>query len=80
MGQKRRKYPKKVLFFVTAPQPARAAGKHRSRVGGTPWHPVSAANRPDRTGSMPRSLWGCHKVAAERATEGVPAEVMECET
>ena len=25
-------------------------------------------------------LWGCNKVAAERATEGVPAEVMECET
>ena len=29
---------------------------------------------------MPRSLWGCHKVAAERATEGVPAEVVEFET
>ena len=68
------------LEFVAAPQPARAARKHRSRVGGTPWHPVSAANRPDRTGSTPRSLWGCHKVAAERAIEGVPSEVMECET
>ncbi|EOD11864.1 hypothetical protein EMIHUDRAFT_214212 [Emiliania huxleyi CCMP1516] len=31
-------------------------------------------------GSTPRSLWGCHKVAAERATEGVPSEVMEFET
>lgn len=29
---------------------------------------------------MPRSLWSCHKLAAERATDGVPAEVMECET
>ena len=29
---------------------------------------------------MPRSLWGCNKLAAERATDGVPAEVMECET
>ena len=29
---------------------------------------------------MPRSLWSCHKLAAERATEGVPAEVMEFET
>ena len=46
----------------------------------TPWHPVSAANRPDRPGSTPRSLWGCHKPAAERATDGVPSEVMECET
>ena len=80
MGQKRRKCPKKAcLEFVAAPQPARAARKHRSRVGGTPWHPVSAANRPDRTGSMPRSLWGCHKVAAERATDGVLAEVVEFE-
>ncbi|EOD27403.1 hypothetical protein EMIHUDRAFT_235880 [Emiliania huxleyi CCMP1516] len=26
------------------------------------------------------ALWGCHKLAAERATDGVPAEVMECET
>ncbi|EOD20692.1 hypothetical protein EMIHUDRAFT_255450 [Emiliania huxleyi CCMP1516] len=40
----------------------------------------SAANRPDRMGSTPRSLWGCNKVAAERATDGVPAAVMECET
>ena len=81
MGQKRRKCPKKAcLEFVAAPQPAHAARKHRSRVGGTPWHPVSAANRPDGTGSTPRSLWGCNKLAAERATDGVPAEVMECET
>ena len=71
---------KACLEFVAAPQPARAVRKHRSRVGGTPWHPVSAANRPDRTGSTPRSLWGCNKVAAERATEGVPSEVMEFET
>ena len=81
MGQKRRKCPKKAcLEFVAAPQPARAARKHRSRVGRTPWHPVSAADRPDRLGSTPRSLWSCHKLAAERATDGVPAEVMECET
>ena len=81
MGQKRRKCPKKAcLEFVAAPQPARAARKHRSRVGGTPWHPGSAANRPDRSGSTPRSLWGCNKLAAERATDGVLAEVMECET
>ena len=81
MGQKHRKCPKKAcLEFVAAPQPAHAARKHRSRVGGTPWHPVSAANRPDGTGSTPRSLWGCNKLAAERATDGVPAEVMECET
>ena len=25
-------------------------------------------------------LWSCHKLAAERATEGVPSEVMEFET
>ena len=31
-------------------------------------------------GSTPRSLWGCNKVAAEHATDGVPSEVMECET
>ena len=80
MGQKRRKCPKKAcLEFVAAPQPARAARKHRSRVGRTPWHPVSAADRPDRLGSTPRSLWGCNKLAAERATEGVPAEVVEFE-
>ncbi len=71
---------KACLEFVAAPQLARAARKHRSRVGGTPWHPGSAANRPDRMGSTPRSLWGCNKVAAERATDGVPAAVMECET
>ena len=81
MGQKRRKCPKKAcLEFVAAPQPARAARKHRSSVGRTPWHPVSAADRPDRLGSTPRSLWGCNKLAAERATDGVPAEVVECET
>ena len=71
---------KACLEFVAAPQPARAARKHRSRVGRTPWHPGSAADRPDRTGSTPRSLWGCHKLAAERATDSVLAEVMECET
>ena len=71
---------KACLEFVAAPQPARAARKHRSSVGRTPWHPVSAADRPDRLGSTPRSLWGCNKLAAERATDGVPAEVMECET
>ena len=81
MGQKRRKCPKKAcLEFVAAPEPARAARTHRSRVRRTPWHPGSAPNRPDRIGSMPRSLWSCHKLAAERATDGVPAEVMECET
>ena len=59
---------KACLEFVAAPQLARAARKHRSR------------GAPDRKGSTPRSLWGCNKLAAERATEGVPAEVMECET
>ena len=29
---------------------------------------------------MPCSLWGCNKLAAERATDGVPSAVMECET
>ena len=29
---------------------------------------------------MLRSLWSCHKLAAERATDGVQSEVMECET
>ena len=70
---------KACLEFVAAQQPARAARKHRSCVGRTPWHPVSAANRPDQA-PTPRSLWGCNKLAAERATEGVPAEVMEYET
>ena len=70
---------KACLEFVAAPQLARAARKHRSRVGRTPWHPGSAADRPDRVGSTPRSLWGCHKLAAERATEGVLAEVVEFE-
>ena len=42
-----------------------------------------AAAQEERTGKRAkraRSLWGCHKVAAERATDGVLAEVMECET
>ncbi|EOD25020.1 hypothetical protein EMIHUDRAFT_237969 [Emiliania huxleyi CCMP1516] len=47
---------KACLEFVAAPQPARAAGTHRSRVRHT------------------------RKYAAERATDGVPAAVMECET
>ena len=71
---------KACLEFVAAPQLARAARKHRSRVGRTPWVPGSAADRPDRVGSTPRSLWSCNKLAAERATEGVLAEVVECET
>ena len=66
--------------FVAAPQRARRRAYSVWSVGRTPWHPVSSANRPDRLGSTPRSLWGCHKVAAERAIEGVPSEVMECET
>ena len=37
-------------------------------------------NQLEWVGSTPRSLWGCSKLAAERAIEGVPAEVMECET
>ena len=81
MGQKRRKCPKKAcLEFVAAPQPARAAGTHRLLDTRTPWVPGSACIQQERVGSTPRSLWSCHKLAAERATDGVPAEVMECET
>ena len=81
IGQKRRKCPKKAcLEFVAAPQPARAAGTHRSRVRHTQWTPPSVPNQLESAGSTPCSLWGCNKLAAERATDGVPAEVMECET
>ena len=37
---------------------------------------VPRVSRP----TTPCSLWSCRKYAAERATEGVPSEVMECET
>ena len=81
MGQKRRKCPKKAcLEFVSAPQPARAAGTHRSRVLHTRWTPPSVQNQLEWVGSTPYSRCSGHKLAAERATEGVPAEVMECET
>ncbi|EOD27454.1 hypothetical protein EMIHUDRAFT_235801 [Emiliania huxleyi CCMP1516] len=42
--------------------------------------PPSVPNQLERVGSTPRLLWSCNKLAAERATEGVPAEVMEFET
>ena len=76
-----RKSFKKSVSCLWQPRSRRALPGSTARAfGRTPWHPVSAVNRPDRTGSTPRSLWGCHKVAAERATEGVPSEVMEFET
>ena len=67
MGQKRRK----CLEFVAAPQPARAARTHRARVRHTLWTPPSVPNQLECKSSTPRSLWGCNKLAAERATEGV---------
>ena len=71
MGQKRRKCQKACLEFVAAPQPARAARTHRSRVRHTLWTPPSVPNQLECKSSTPRSLWGCNKLAAERATEGV---------
>ena len=62
------------------PSKARAARTHRSRVRHTRWTPPSVPNQLEWVGSTPRSLWGCSKLAAERATDGVLAEVVECET
>ena len=71
---------KACLEFVSAPQPARAAGTHRSRVLHTRWTPPSVQNQLEWVGSTPYSRCSGHKLAAERATDGVPSEVMECET
>ena len=41
---------------------------------------LPSTQHPHPLGSTPRSLWSYNKLAAERATDGVPAEVMEFET
>ena len=71
---------KACLEFVSAPQPARAAGTHRSRVLHTRWTPPSVQNQLEWVGSTPYSRCSGHKLAAERATDGVLAEVVEFET
>ncbi|EOD31504.1 hypothetical protein EMIHUDRAFT_112832 [Emiliania huxleyi CCMP1516] len=53
--------------------------QHLFQVGEYLWD-KSVENVPKKRGSMPRSLWSCHKLAAERATDGVLAEVVEFET
>ena len=70
MGQKASKMSKKAvssLLQLPAPLPARAAGTRRSRVR----HTRNAFSYLEME---------LQKYAAERATEGVPSEVMECET
>ena len=74
---------KACLAFVAAHSPGarcQEAPLARSEHSLGPRECSEPTTGPDRLGSTPRSLRGCHKLAAERATDGVPSEVMEYET
>ena len=81
MGQKRRKCPKKRVSSLWQLRSQRGLPGRTARAFGTlGGRPPSVPNQLERVGSTPFSRWSCRKYAAERATEGVPSEVMEFET